>query len=278
MDPTDVRALSDLVADHVGARLEERYGLKPLHGVDRLDALLADIEQISASRGQLSEVVADARRAFAEHGFEHIRDEIRGLRGLESRPGDDTLSLELERLAAKLAQLLTRGAYEYKSPKRVQIDVGLLGLILLEILDILKKLGRETLQRARPGGGVIVDGIVATAAGEFGMDIVALETPDSLLLGDFAAVDRDVADLAFETISDKRGDCRTVIQQQGNQERIFCKEVDCDEGCHVLRHRRRTPADPKKVEDLGVAPSRGLAMDPEYFYWCHCGRYVVPEE
>ncbi|MGH2749416.1 MAG: hypothetical protein ACRDK3_00825 [Actinomycetota bacterium] len=276
MDSGEVRALSDLVTDLVGARLEERYGLTPLRGADRLDGLLVDIEQISARWGQLPEVLTDVREAYAEHGFERVRAEIRELRDLEARPGDDSLSLELDRLAAKLQLLLTRGAYEYKSPKRVQIDVVLLGRILIEILDLLKKLSREALKGDRRKG-ILIDGIVATAAGEFGMDIVALETPDSPLLADFAAVDRDVAALAFETIADKRGDCRTVIQQLPNQERIFCKAVDCAEGCHILRHRRDTPADPKKVEDLGVAPTRGLGMDPDYFYWCYCGPYVVPD-
>lgn len=268
MDIAEVRALADLVADLVVCRLA---GGATGDDERRQDVLLRDLSALSERKGVLPDLLPRVRRVLDDHGFERIAGEIRQLHETEVDPPDDLL-LELRRLAEKIRRAQDADTYEYKLPTRVQIRIEDLVSILVEILDILKKLARRSMEdlaevpREGFGGVALVRG-----CGRGTSALLLLPDRASVACSGLDAQDRGIAELAFELIGQE--DCRRQYRDRSGGRQIRCVASPCAGGCRVLRHPRGEAADPDKVED--VSPSTDgdwVTMNDDFFYWCQCRR------
>ncbi len=272
MDATELKAVADLVADIVVCRLtggdvgaDER----------RQSALLRDLNALSDTRGILPDLLPKIRQVLADHEFDRVAAEIRELGAGELNPPDDLFD-ELRKLAEKIRHAQDDDTYEYKLPTRVQIKIPDLVSILVEILEILKKLARRSIEAQSPVRASVLPGLVLMRADEEG-------APAAVLLPDTASVafakldsgDDAIAALAFELIgSASRGNCVKRLRQVSGGTQIRCFASPCAEGCHVLRHPRGVPADLEKVEDVTPSSSGSwVTMRKNYFYWCSCGPF-----
>lgn len=142
MDATELKAVADLVADIVVCRLT---GGDAGSDERRQTLLLRDLNALSETRGILPDLLPKVRQVLADHDFERVAGEINDLGGRESNPPDDLVE-ELRKLAEKIRRAQDESTYEYKLPTRVQIRIPELVSILVEILDILKKLSRRSIE------------------------------------------------------------------------------------------------------------------------------------
>lgn len=277
MEASELKSFVDLVADVVVCRLKSGSGGGGSAGSEeaRLAELLEDIKGISRLYGTRDQLVADIRKSFDTHEFERVAKEIGDLGRLEPPDPPDDLVYELRKLAEKLRRLQDEENLEYKFPTRLQINVKLLVDILLEILDILKKLGRRSMMPERgpeASAGAVsavtysVKGVTVVRRGSDGGDeSVIIPSPSSELFESLDKYEAGVVKLAFETIAQAGGGACTKVLLGAV---IGC--VGCGGDCHVLRHPTSKPADSNLVEDLGTGKQR---MVDGFAYWCHCGPY-----
>ena len=166
MDANELNALADLVAGQLCAR-----GMLPGSDAERQERLRNDLFALSERYSVLNEVVANVRAVIAEHGYLASVDPDSGSGGKpeaeELKPpkpqphrghqfGDDAdFDYEIKKLLEKLDRLRRPNEdqdYEHKFPWNVQVDIGLLISILIELLDLIRKL-MERLRRLERGGG-----------------------------------------------------------------------------------------------------------------------------
>ena len=164
LDANDLNTLADLVAGQLCAR-----GVIPTTDTERQERLRADLFALSDRYSELNETVANVRAVIAEHGYRVSVDPDYGSGGSpeaeELRPpkpephggeqfGDDAdFESEIRRIMEKLQRLRRpedEDDYEFKFAWRVQINVGLLISIILELLDLIRKL-LERQRRAERG-------------------------------------------------------------------------------------------------------------------------------
>lgn len=271
MDAAELKALADLVADIVVCRLSGRDA-----GADdrRQAALLRDLNALSETRGILPDLLPRIRQVLADHEFDRVAGEIRELGAREANPPDDLFD-ELRRLAEKIRRAQNEDTYEYKLPTRVQIKIPDLVSILVEILDILKKLSRRSIEAGAPAiDGSVLPGLVLMRSDDEGAPAAVL-LPDttSVALARFDDNDDAIAALAFELIGRAGNNCvkRTRLVSGGTQ--IRCVANPCAQGCRVLRHPRKVPADLEKVEDVTPSTPGWVTMNKNFFYWCKCGPF-----
>jgi hypothetical protein len=272
MDAIQLKAFADLVADLVVCRLA---GGDPATEDRRRTQLLRDLMALSDTQGVLPDLLPRVRQVLADHDFDRVLKEIRDLGASEVAPPDDLFD-ELRRLAEKLRSAQDESTYEYKLPTRVQIKIPDLVSILVEILDILKKLARRSMSTPAAGGAGALAGLVLTRGADEGPPaLILLPDQESVSLAGLDPGDESIAHLAFEIIGAARGaDCVKRLRQVSGGTQIRCIASPCAAGCRVLRHPRGVPADLKKVEDVTPCPPTGwVTMNPKFFYWCKCGPF-----
>ncbi|ETX02386.1 hypothetical protein [Candidatus Entotheonella palauensis] len=179
MVPKELKTMVDLVTAAVTDRLCAQ-GLLMRSDVERQEQLRADIDVLSERDSLRNEVIAQVRAEIAEHGFLTSKgrhsggsdsgnpeaDELRPPDFGPDGPSDDDIQREIDDLMRKLQRLRNpqpppaprpevghdapsdepRDEYPKKKPGHVQIDVGLLISIILELLMLILKL-RERLKR-----------------------------------------------------------------------------------------------------------------------------------
>ena len=121
---------------------------KPKPSTPELRALRRSIVEVGRAYDTEARLRKSVSRTFSLHDFAAITRAIESIRRGERQPPDD-LGEELRRLAEKLDRVRRAkpgddGPLERKVPWRYQISLDLLISILIEILDILKKLYRRT--------------------------------------------------------------------------------------------------------------------------------------
>lgn len=138
MNSTELKAFAELVADIVECRLR---------GADKAEirrqVLRDDIVALSEQLTNIGDVLKGSRRVLADHDLDGIGLKIDSIRELEPQPRDDIYE-ELKKLERKLRRLQDKDSYEKKLPWRHQINVDDLVSVLVEILDILRKLYRRS--------------------------------------------------------------------------------------------------------------------------------------
>jgi hypothetical protein len=277
MEPTELKSMVDLVAELVACRLADRAAAAD-QGTTRIDKLLADMKAISSTYGVLPEVLRDVRQSLDDHEFARLQQEIGELRRLEGPGPPDDLASELERLAGKIATFRNPSTFEYKTPRHVQINVVLLVSIFLEILDILKKLGRRAIAPGQqgPDDAVRFAGIAVVRDTET-LIVADLASPVAARLDDaerrvVSAILLDIqqsggwaCEVKYIRVKDSNGDTKTLAT---------CMNVSCtdSEGCHLLRRRSDGTGG---VEDLGPSPPARPVVMPGFSYWCRCGAFPV---
>lgn len=113
-------------------------------------ALRGRLEAVGERFDVLPELLQSSNRILDEHGFDQIKKKIAAIAEQEGSHAPDDLREELDRLWKKIARLRQGKDFERKFPWRRQISLDLLISILVELLDILRKLYGRTVPR--PGG------------------------------------------------------------------------------------------------------------------------------
>lgn len=146
--PDDPRGAGYYYKVYPGAVASDDVGL----GDD--STLRTHLETVGERFDVLPELLESSNRILDEHGFEEIKAKIEAIGEQEGGNPPDDLEKELYKLWEKIERLRRGEDFERKFPWRRQISLDLLISILVELLDILRKLyGRSVPPRGGPGGG-----------------------------------------------------------------------------------------------------------------------------
>lgn len=114
------------------------------------DSLRARLEEVGRRFDVLPDLLASSNRILDEHDLAGISETLDGIREQEGKRPPDDLYEELKKLAKKLERLRSGEVFERKFPWRRQISLDHLISILVEILDVLRKLYGRSVPRGGP--------------------------------------------------------------------------------------------------------------------------------
>jgi len=117
---------------------------------DEDSSLREQLEAVGRRFDVLPDLLESSNRVLDEHDLGGISKRLDGIRKREGKKPPDDLYEELKKLAEKLERLRTEKVYERKLPWRRQISLAHLISILVEILDILRKLYERSVPRGGP--------------------------------------------------------------------------------------------------------------------------------